>query len=142
LFFGFNITNRKIEGPINFNYEAKKIGNKTYEVKIKAEIADPWHIYSQYTPKDGPSLPTQIKFVRNPLVELLGEPEEIGELITKRERSLNVTLKYFTEKVEFVQKVKLKANIKTNITGSIEYMACTDDHCLLPTTEKFTIPIK
>lgn len=141
LMVAFKSSEQKTENPVSFKYEVKKVGEKEYEVKIIAKIDDPWHIYSQFTPAEGPSLPTSISFTKNPLVELIGKPQEKGKLITKHEEVLDVNLKYFAKQVEFVQKVKLKANVTTNLIGSIEYMACTDERCLMPTTEKFTLGI-
>lgn len=140
VFFSVAFTSRdqKTENPVRFSYEVKKLSGNIYEVKIIASIDEPWHIYSQFTPAEGPSLPTHISFVKNPLVEIVGKPEEKGTLITKHENVLDVNLKYFKNKVEFVQKVKLKAVVKTNLMGTIEFMACTDERCLMPTTEKFT----
>jgi len=137
----FTSKERNAENPVSFKYEVKNVGSNVYEVTITAQIEEPWHIYSQYTPADGPSLPTHISFSKNPLVEIVGKPEEKGKLITKHEEVLDVNLKYFNDKVEFVQKVKLKANVKTNLNGTIEYMACTNERCLMPTTEKFSVGI-
>ena len=137
----FATRNQNDENPVSFKYDVKNIGGNIYEVKITAQIEEPWHIYSQYTPADGPSLPTHISFSKNPLVEIVGKPEEKGKLITKHEEVLDVNLKYFNDKVEFVQKVKLKAHVKTNLNGTIEYMACTNERCLMPTTEKFSVGI-
>ena len=137
----FTSREQRTENPVSFKYEVKNVSGNVYEVTITAQIEEPWHIYSQYTPTEGPSLPTHISFVKNPLVEIVGKPEEKGKLITKHEEVLDVNLKYFANKVEFVQKVKLKANIKTNLTGTIEYMACTNERCLMPTTEKFSVGI-
>lgn len=130
------------DNPVSFNYKVKKIDDKEYEVRIIAIIENPWHIYSQFTPADGPSLPTAIHFTRNPLVEVVGKPVEKGELITKKEDVLNVELKYYGGTVEFVQKLKVKNGVKTNLNGSIEYMACTDQRCLMPTSEAFSIGLK
>jgi hypothetical protein len=139
LCMAFTSRDQKNEDPVSFTYEVKKVSGNIYEVKIIVNIEEPWHIYSQYTPAEGPSLPTRISFTKNPLVEIVGKPEEKGKLITKHEEVLDVKLKYFANKVEFVQKVKLKASVKTNLIGTIEYMACTNERCLMPTTEKFTL---
>jgi len=141
---GFSFASRdpKTENPVHFNYEVKKLSGNMYELKITASIEEPWHIYSQYTPAEGPSLPTHISFVKNPLIEIVGKPEEKGTMIKKHEEIFDVNLKYFTNKVEFVQRVKLKIAIKTNLNGTIEYMACTNERCLMPTTEKFTVDLK
>ena len=135
----FRSRDQKTENPVRFSYEVKKLSGTLYEVKITASIDESWHIYSQFTPTEGPSLPTHISFVKNPLVEIIGKPEEKGKMITRHEEVLDVNLKYFANKVEFVQKVKLKTPVKTNLIGTIEYMACTNERCLMPTTEKFTL---
>lgn len=129
------------ENPVSFTYGVQHVGGNIYEVKITARINKPWHIYSQYTPPEGPSLPTHISFSKNPLVEIVGKPEEKGKLITRHEDILDVNLKYFAEKVAFIQKVKVKQNVKTNLQGTIEYMACTNERCLMPATEKFSLDI-
>lgn len=129
------------ENPVNFDYKVKKTGTHLYEISIVAYVDAPWHIYSQYTPTDGPNLPTSITFTKHPLIALIGKPAEIGKLITKHEEVLDVNLKYFTGKVEFVQKIKLKGAIKTNLRGSIEYMVCTDGRCLSPTTVNFDVAL-
>lgn len=130
---------QNVENPVTFSYKVNKIDDKEYEIRIIAVIEKPWHIYSQFTPPDGPSLPTAIHFTRNPLVEVVGKPVEKGNLITKKEEVLNVELKYYGGTVEFVQKLRVKNAVKTNVNGSIEYMACTDQRCLMPASETFSI---
>jgi hypothetical protein len=124
---------------VRFEYKVKKLDAKAYELSIIATIAAPWHIYSQFTPADGPSLPTSIQFAKNPLVELVGKPTEKGQLITKHEEILDTDLKYYANKVEFVQRVRLKAPVKTNLNGTIGFMVCTDERCLSPETERFNL---
>ena len=53
-----------------------------------------------------------------------------------------MSVKYFPGKVVFVQKVKLKKNVKTVISGTVEYMACTDEECLPPQTVTFSMPLE
>jgi hypothetical protein len=127
---------------IHWNYSVKKTADKTYEIHLTATIEDSWHIYSQFTPKEGPSLPTKIRFNKNPLITLSGKIKEVGALVTKHEEILDVDLKYFKNKVDFVQTIKLKNNIKTNISGSIEFMACTDERCLMPETISFSVKLE
>jgi thiol:disulfide interchange protein DsbD len=126
---------------VQWKYSSKKIADKTYEVHISASINDGWHIYSQFTPMDGPSLPTSFQFNKNPLITLAGNVKEMGTLVTKHEELFDVNLKYYRNKVDFVQVVKLKNNIKTNVTGTLEFMACTDERCLLPESITFSVPV-
>ena len=127
--------------PASFNYKVTKLEEKMYEVSIIVKIRSPWHIYSQFTPEDGPSLPTSIKFGKNPLVEVIGKTAEKGNLIVKHDDILDTDLKYFSDKVEFVQQVRLKEPVKTNLSGSVFYMVCTDKQCLKPATVNFTVDL-
>ncbi len=52
---------------------------------------------------------------------------------------LEVSANQYSGKVDFVQVVKLKANVKTNLTGSVEYQTCDDKKCLPPKTVNFSI---
>jgi hypothetical protein len=124
--------------PVKWTYTAKKIDDRTYEIHVTAKVQEPWHIYSQGTPDGGP-LPTKISFGKNPLVTVSGAAKEKGKLLTKYEDVFGVDVKYFDGNVDFVQVVKLKSRVKTNLNGSVEFMACNDSQCLPPKTEKFSV---
>ena len=53
-----------------------------------------------------------------------------------------IDVKYFNDRVEFIQTVKLKGNVKTNIGGTVEYMVCDDSQCLPPTKKTFDIKLQ
>jgi hypothetical protein len=131
----------QIQKPVKWSFSAKKITPTSYEVHMTANIQGNWHIYSQTTPDGGP-VPTAITFNKNPLITLDGKTKEVGKLQQKHEPLFGVEVKQFGHKVDFVQVVKLKAPVKTNVTGSIEFMVCDDTQCLPPTTEKFSIAVK
>jgi len=52
-----------------------------------------------------------------------------------------VTAKYFEGQADFVEVVKLKANAKTNVSSSIEFMACNNEQCLPPKTVSFNVAL-
>jgi len=104
------------------------------------DINNPWHTYSQFTPDGGP-VATKFSFAKNPLYTLDGSVKENGKLIKKFESVFGVDVKYFSEKVDFVQVVKLKTSAKTNFSGSVEFMVCNDQQCLPPATQKFSIAL-
>ena len=52
-----------------------------------------------------------------------------------------IPLQYFENTIDFVQTVKLKANVKTNLAGSVEFMVCNDSRCLPPSTVEFKVNI-
>ena len=128
------------KNPVKWRFATKKIEDKTYELHFTAEINSGWHLYSQSTPDGGP-LPTQITINKNPLLIISGTPKELGKLETKFEEIFDVQVKYYSSKVDFVQLVKLKNNGNTTATGSIEFMACTDEQCLPPITINFNITL-
>ncbi len=131
----------QIESPVKWSYAAKKKGDKVYEVVITASLPQPWHIYSQNTPDGGP-IPTSISFKTNPLLALEGKVKEAGSLKTEHDPNFGVDVKYFADKVDFVQTVKLKSNVKTNIAGTVEFMVCNDNKCLPPAKHNFNIALQ
>ena len=131
----------QIQDPVQWSYAAKKKSNNFYEVVITGTVEHPWHIYSMTTPKGGP-VPTNITFKKNPLVLLDGKTKENGKLKVEKDNVFGVDVKYFNDRVEFVQAVKLKGNVKTNIGGTVEYMVCDDSQCLPPTKKTFDIKLQ
>ena len=127
--------------PVTWNYTAKKISDKTYEIHIKATIQDGWHLYAQSQSENFIGTATSIRFTKHPLVLFTGKPTEVGSLEIKKEPSLGVESREYKEGVDFVQRVKLKGEIKTNVTGSIEFQVCTDEMCLQPTKVNFSVPL-
>jgi len=131
----------QLENPVKWNFSAKKINATTYEVHLTAKIEDEWHIYSQTTPDGGP-VATSISFNKNPLLSLDGAVKESGKLEEHFEELFGVQVKQFSDKVDFIQIVKLKSSAKTNVTGSVEFMTCNDHQCMPPKTVKFNISLK
>ena len=131
----------QIKTPVEWSYSAKRLNPTTYEVHLTATIGGDWHLYSQTTPEGGP-IPTLITFTKNPLVTVQGSAKEIGKLQQKHEPLFGVDVKQFGKKVDFVQTVKLKTPVKTNVSGSIKFMVCDDEQCLPPATQNFSIALK
>jgi DsbC/DsbD-like thiol-disulfide interchange protein len=129
------------EQPVNWSFHSKKIDPNTYEVYLTASIENGWHIYSQVLPEDAIAQPTLISFAKSPVLSLTGKPLERGKKEKQQIKELDITQYYYADKVVFVQTVKLKAKVKTNITGTVVYMACTNDRCLPPASKTFSLQI-
>jgi len=136
-----NVVNAQVKNPVQWAFSAKKINATTYEVHLTATIENGWHVYSQTTPEGGP-VPTSIEFAKNPLLVVDGRATEIGKLEEHHEPLFGVDVKQFSNKVDFVQTVKIKGKAKTALNGSIEFMTCNDRECLPPKTQKFSIALK
>lgn len=126
----------QVQNPIQWSYHIKKISDKTYELHATASINPGWHIYSQATGKGGP-VPTTFVFTQNPLITLIGTPKELGKPEKVFDKNFNTMVKYYSRKADFVQTIKLKAAVKTNIAGIVEYMVCNDKNCLPPKKVSF-----
>jgi len=127
--------------PVSWHYTAKKIAPKTYEIHLKASIDEGWHLYAQSQSENFIGTPTSILFSHHPLLVFSGKPSEIGDLEIKNEPTLGTEARQYEGAVEFVQKVVVKAEVKTNISGSIKYQVCTDERCMQPTELNFSVSL-
>lgn len=126
------------QNPVRWSITSRKVADKTYEVCFRASIEQPWHIYAMDNSKDV-SLPTTFNFKNHPLL-IISEPiKEKGEMISEKDDVSGVMIKYYTNQVDFIQTIKVKSNAKTNIEGTIDYMACTEGRCLPPVIENFNL---
>ena len=128
--------------PVSWSFSAKKIADKIYEVHLTATMQSGWHLYSQTQPDDAIAIPTGFKINSNPLLALDGKIKEVGKMQKFHDAKLEISANQYAGKVDFVQVVKLKANVKTNLSGSVEYQTCDDKKCLPPKTVNFNIPVK
>jgi len=129
----------QIENPVKWSYTAKKISDKVYELHITANLDAKWHIYAQDA-GEGPSS-TAVTFTKNPLITTEGKVKEVGNLEKEYNSIFGSVLKFYHNKVTFVQKVKLRSNVATVVKGSVNYMVCNDRRCLPPKDLEFSIKI-
>lgn len=139
MFVAFSFAQK--QNPVSWNYEAVKKSADTYEIVLTASVEHPWHIYSQNTGKNGP-IPTTVVFKPNPLVTKNGKVKEVGKLEKIFDKNFNTDVLYFSDKVKFVQLVKVKNGIKTNVSGTIEYMVCDESQCLPPVKKSFDLKLQ
>ena len=140
LFFIISGAFAQIDNPVQWRWTAKKVADKTYELHMTANINGKWHIYAQEA-GEGPE-PTTFSFTNNPLVKLEGKVKEIGKLEKSYDPNFKSTLKFYSEKVDFVQKVKLKSSVAIVVKGTVIYMVCDDKKCLPPKEIPFSIKIE
>lgn len=125
--------------PVSWTFSAKKTADKTYELHLTAIIQSGWHLYSQAQPEDAIAEPTVVTFNNNPLLNLDGKIKEDGKLEKFHDAKLDISANQYSRKVDFIQVVKLRANAKTNISGSVRFQTCNDEKCLPPKTITFNI---
>jgi hypothetical protein len=125
---------------VQWNFTSRKIAENTYEIHMTATLNGDWHLYAQNVGVEGP-VPTSFSFTKNPLLVIDNKVKEVGNLIRKKEEVWDGVVNYYQNKVNFIQVVKLKANVKTNVAGKVEFMVCNDSQCLPPSTVDFKVNI-
>ncbi|HET9430855.1 MAG TPA: protein-disulfide reductase DsbD domain-containing protein [Chitinophagaceae bacterium] len=142
LALAFAVSALNAQNPVSWNFSSRKVADKTYEIHMTANIQPGWHLYSQNQPEDAIAIPTGFTINNNPLLKFDGKIKEMGSLEKFHDKKLDVSANQYSDKVVFVQVVKLKANAKTNLTGSVEFQTCNDEKCLPPKTVNFNVALK
>jgi len=111
------------------------------EVRIRAAIADNWHIYSSdLDPNIGP-IPSTVKFTPSDAYQRIGKLVPVG-IEEVYEEVWGAKIQQFSKTAVFVQKVKLLKPAAT-VGGTVEYMACSsvDGTCLPPAEASFSVEL-
>lgn len=121
--------------PVSFKTDFKKLADDEAEIVFTAVIESDWHLYSTDLGDGGP---TSASFNIDKMdgVELVGTLKPVGEEVSKYDNLFGMQVRYFENKAEFVQKLKLTAN-KYSIQGYLQYGVCNDETCLPPTNVEF-----
>ena len=131
----------QIQDPVDWSYSVKKLSAETYTFTATANIEGDWHIYSQTTGKGGP-VPTKINFKKNPLITVVGATKEAGKVKQVYDELFKTNVRYIGETATYTQTIKVRAGVKTNISGSVEYMVCDDRQCLPPSKKTFDLKLQ
>lgn len=120
--------------PVTWSFSSKDLGNNEYELIFKAEIDEPWHMYSQKIEMQPPA--TLFMFEESANYERIGIVEE-SESIEIFDPNFDMMIRYFSHEGIMTQRVKIKDNTLVTIKGTIEFMSCDDTKCLPPTEIDF-----
>ena len=92
--------------PVKFSQEFQKISDTEYELVMKANIHEGWHMYSQKTDAGG-SLPSEFIFKgAGEDYELIGDTEE-SETIVAYSAVFEVDETFFEDEAIFTQTIRL-----------------------------------
>lgn len=128
--------------PVTWTFSAKKVSDKTYDIHMKATMQPHWHLYSQTQPGDAIAIPTTFTINASPFFKTDGKIKEIGTMEKFKDKELDVSANQYSNTVTFVQRIKMKATVKTNFSGNVEFQTCDDKKCLPPKTVNFNVAIK
>ncbi len=130
----------QIHDPVKWSTSVEKISDTEYELIAIASIDGEWHLYSQTVPEDGP-IPTNFVYEGNANYLKKGNTKE-GKGHTIDDPVFNMRIKYFGEKAEFRQRIKLKTKTTFKINAVVEFMVCNDTQCLAPKEVDLVFDIK
>lgn len=130
----------QIAEPVKWTFDSKQNGNEV-QLIFKASIDKGWHLYDINLPDGGP-VSTSFHFKENKQVELVGKMTAAPAPINKFDKTFGMDLRYYADKAEFYQTVKLKTNDPVVIEGYLEFMCCNDETCMPPTEIEFKFTTK
>ncbi len=131
----------QIKNPVKWTFSSKKISDKVYEIHMMAAIEPGWHIYTIDHSADI-GVATSVSFNQNPLGAITGKLKANGKPISMKDPSTGDKVKFYEKTVDLVQLITLKAPVKTNFTGAVEFMSCDDKQCLPPASKQFSIALQ
>ena len=125
----------QIHEPIKCETSWQMVSDNVAELRIAAKIDAGWHVYSTEL-EDGPTAATLV------VEEITGARLDgkltftDGKEIAKYDEMFGMDVRYFEEKVTFVQRFIIEeADYK--VQGYFQYGACDDASCLPPTNVEF-----
>ena len=128
----------QIYDPVKWSTSVEKISDIEYNLIATVTIESGWHLYSQVVPEGGP-IPTTFTFIDSKHYELVNKTqEEEGHEID--DPVFEMRIKFFENKTEFKQRVKVLNDINT-IDAEVEFMVCDDEKCLPPNNIDLTFKI-
>lgn len=122
--------------PVKWEFDTEKISDDEYELIFIAKMDNKWALYSQFVDEGGP-IPTSFSFDDSSNFERVDgviETDENRE--TKHDPIFDMIVTKFHTKATFKQRIKIVSN-EANIKGSLEFQACDDVKCLMPTEVPF-----
>ncbi|MDR6969365.1 thiol:disulfide interchange protein DsbD [Flavobacterium arsenatis] len=124
-FLAFTQVNAQILNPVKWSTRVEKISETEFNLVFEGDLDPEWHLYSQFTPEDGP-IPLEIKFK-----EASGNYQLIGKAVeSKTKTAFNDTFGvneiFFSDKFWVKQKVKI-INLKlSSIDSEVDYQVCKE----------------
>lgn len=116
--------------PVKWTTSVEKISDSEYDLISTASIDSGWHLYSQNVPEDGP-IPSTFSYKTTSDFEIVGKTQE-EEGHTVFDPIFEMKIKFFGDKAEFRQRIKVLNQELSLVDGEVEFMVCDDEKCLPP----------
>lgn len=130
----------QIKTPIKWNNKVEMTSAKEGDFVFVVTVDQGWHLYGFNLPEGGPKS-TNIIFDKNDNVELIGSIVPSIPPTEKVDPIFSLQLSWWDSNVTFKQKFRIKEDVKTTITGRIEFQGCNNESCIAPTKEVFSLAV-
>jgi thiol:disulfide interchange protein len=134
------VTHAQVKNPIKWKSEIKHDKDNIYEAVFTAMLESGWHVYSKDIRVEN-AIPTSFTYPENSSIRLIGVTKEIGEKIEEYSDVFEGTLIYYSNKVEYRQRVEILGSKPVIFKAEVEYQICNDKVCLAPDGETFSFTL-
>ena len=141
LLLGMGLNAQVIRDAVTWSRSVEDKSPTEKVLVFTATVKDPWHLYGTELPKGGPT-PTHLLVDKIEGAGLVGGLTSTQKPIEKYDPNFEMTLRFFSGKVTFRQKIRITDPKKFAFVGAIRYMACNDEQCLPPANWEFTVQPK
>ena len=119
------------------NKSVKAQSGARISLRVKAEIAEGWHLYSMKEIAGGPK-PT--RFTVAPPATLSGAIEAPDPLI-EQDSNFNAEVEYYTGSAEFAVPIALPKELPARVTVRVRFQSCSEKECLPPKTVELSAAV-
>jgi thiol:disulfide interchange protein len=134
------VTHAQVKNPIKWKSEIRHDKENIYEAVFTAILESGWHVYSQDIKVEN-AIPTLFTYSKNSSIRLIGTTKEIGKKIEEYSDVFEGTLIYYSNKVEYRQRVEVLGSKPVVFEAEVEYQICNDKVCLAPDGETFSFTL-
>ena len=134
------LSHAQILDPAKWSFRVNDLNGTESELVFTAQLETGWHLYSQHSDPAGP-IAISFEFTPSEDYQLVGnvrEPKPHEEY----DNDFQCTVRSFSGKVVFRQKVKRLSKKDFSIQGTFSYQLCNDGSCIAPDDRDFTFNVK
>ncbi len=141
----FAITANAAPNPVEWSASISGPENGTATLTVTGKIEGGWHIYGfnmpEMEPEAGVPDPTTMTLSLPVGVTVDGDLVKAGDENMHFDEFMKLNLAWLSGTVSFTQKLKVAENASGTISGTVRYMACTEESCTPPARYDFNLKI-
>ncbi|WP_428741394.1 protein-disulfide reductase DsbD family protein [Tenacibaculum sp.] len=138
LLVGLSVYSQSDDNPVVVTPSVEKISDTEYDLIFNVQVAEDWHLYSQYNP-DGASLPMVISPAEGQTGYGLNGKAKESETETEFSEIWGMDETFFVEEAKLVQRITVEDPSLTTVILNFKAQVCKE-YCL-PFDEDFTFSL-